>query len=106
MGYKEAINEIVETLKAKYKPEKIILFGSCVWGRITRDSDIDMLIIKNTNKSYPQRWLEVCHLTRDLKRTIPFEPYILTHKEMRREMNRNLFLQEILRKGKILYEKS
>lgn len=105
-GYKESIKEIVETLKRVYKPEKIILFGSCVSGRVNRDSDIDMLILKHTNKPYGQRWLEVGRLVRDIRKPFPFEPFILTPEECSKELKRNLFLQEIIKKGKVLYEQN
>jgi len=106
MGHREAIKDIVGTLKAKYYPQKIILFGSCVSGRVNKNSDIDMLIIKDTNKSYGARFLEVCQLARNLKRHIPFEPFVLTPQELKKESSRNLFLQEIIKKGKVLYEKN
>lgn len=105
MEYKKAIKEIVETLKTKYRPEKIILFGSCASGRVSAHSDIDMLIIKDTKKKYGQRYLEVCRLAYNFERRIPFEPFVITPAELKREQRRNLFLQEILEKGRILYEK-
>ena len=105
-GYKKAIRDIVDTLKLEYKPEKIILFGSCVSGKITPDSDIDMLIIKDTDKAYRERWIEVGRLVRNPKRNIPFEPFIITTKEFQRELKRNFFLQEIVEKGRVLYAKS
>lgn len=105
-NYRKRIREITETLKEKYRPEKIILFGSCVSGRITSDSDIDMLIIKDTDKAYRERWMEIGRLVRNSKRNIPFEPFIITTKEFQRELKRNFFLQEIMEKGRVLYEKS
>jgi len=33
MEYEEAIKHVVETIRDRYKPEKIILFGSRVWGK-------------------------------------------------------------------------
>ncbi len=105
MNYKKSIEEIVKILKSKYHPNKIILFGSCAWGRVKKSSDIDMLIIKNTNKPYGRRWIEVGRLVRNLKKPIPLEPFVLTPEELKRQSRRNLFLQEILSKGKVLYEK-
>lgn len=106
MNYKQSIIKIVEVLKTRYKPQKIVLFGSCVSGKVTRDSDIDMLIIKDTKASYAQRWQEVGRLVRDLKKPLPFEPFVLTPKELKKGLSRNLFLQDIMQKGKPLYEKS
>lgn len=42
------INSISRQIIEKYKPQKIILFGSAVWGNFTRDSDLDFLIVKKT----------------------------------------------------------
>lgn len=102
---KAIYDDIVGVLKKEYNPEKIILFGSCVPGKINRDSDIDMLIIKRTKKSYAQRWLEVGKLVRNMNKTLPFEPFILTLGEIKKQAQNNLFLQEIIRTGKVLYEK-
>ncbi len=102
----KAIEDIKEKVKEKYKPLKIVLFGSCLQGKVTEDSDIDMLIIKETSGSPGQRWMEVCKIARDFKRHIPFEPIVLTPKEVKERLKLgDFFLQEILAEGKILYEK-
>ncbi len=106
VDYKNSVKEIVKTLKKGYGPTKIILFGSCLSGKITPNSDIDMLIVKDTKKSYGQRWLEVGRLVRHIKKDMPFEPWILTPAEFRSEFGRNPFLQEIIEKGKVMYEKN
>lgn len=47
MGIDEAlIQEIVRRVLTVRKPDKIILFGSAATGRMTRDSDIDLLIVE------------------------------------------------------------
>ena len=46
----KVIFEIAEKIKREYKLEEIILFGSYAFGKSTRDSDNDMLIIKRTKK--------------------------------------------------------
>ena len=59
MNGKEVVNRIVEKIKMQYQPEKIILFGSYAWGNPTKDSDIDLLIVKKTNQKHRQRMLTV-----------------------------------------------
>ena len=49
--------EAIESLKA-YDPEKIILFGSYARGEWDRYSDIDLVIIKRTDKRFVQRLVE------------------------------------------------
>ena len=41
------IKEIVRRILSVAQPEKIILFGSAAAGRMTRDSDIDILVVEN-----------------------------------------------------------
>ena len=47
---RKIILDIAEKIRKNYDPEKIILFGSFAYGKATRDSDIDMLIVKRTRK--------------------------------------------------------
>ncbi|MEM3507047.1 MAG: nucleotidyltransferase domain-containing protein [Candidatus Bathyarchaeia archaeon] len=42
-----------------YQLEKIILFGSYVTGEVDELSDIDLVIIKDTNKKFIERLIEV-----------------------------------------------
>ena len=39
------LSEVVRRVLTVTKPEKIILFGSAATGQMTRDSDIDLLIV-------------------------------------------------------------
>jgi hypothetical protein len=44
------IPDILEKIVAGYAPRKVILFGSYAYGEPDEDSDIDLLIIKDTNE--------------------------------------------------------
>jgi len=47
MGIDESvIREIVRRVLTVAKPDKIILFGSAVTGAMTRDSDVDLLVVE------------------------------------------------------------
>ena len=47
MGIEESlVREIVRRILAATAPDKIILFGSAATGGMTRDSDIDLLIVE------------------------------------------------------------
>jgi predicted nucleotidyltransferase len=46
MGVDETLlNEIVRRVLSAVRPDKIILFGSAATGQMTKDSDIDLLIV-------------------------------------------------------------
>ena len=47
---RKIITDSVNKISFEYKPKKIILFGSYAYGNPTEESDIDFLIIKNTDK--------------------------------------------------------
>lgn len=87
------------------KPEKIILFGSYVKGSPSSDSDLDLLIIKRTKKKPTQRIQEALRLVWG---NIPnIEPQILTPEELQEAIDQNRFFitQEVLKYGKVIYEK-
>jgi len=103
--FEREIDKLGRQIKEKYKPEKIILFGSSIKGKITEDSDIDMLIIKETDKKRNERFREVRALVRDLERRIPFSPLVYTPTEIEQRLNLgDFFIKEILKEGKVLYE--
>lgn len=41
------IEKIIERIVTVTKPERIIIFGSAATGKMTRDSDIDLLVLKS-----------------------------------------------------------
>jgi predicted nucleotidyltransferase len=49
----EQINEITKRIVRNFKPQRIILFGSYANGKPTEQSDLDLLIIKDSE--FPSR---------------------------------------------------
>ena len=47
---KTKISDIVNKIAKNYDPDKIILFGSYATGTANDDSDLDFIIVKNTDK--------------------------------------------------------
>ena len=105
--FETAIREITNKLIAGYNPERIILFGSSAKGSYNENSDIDMLIIKRTDKKrYIDRWIETREIARYLKYGVSFEPHVYTPEEFQNRLELgDFFLEEILETGKTLYEK-
>ena len=98
------IDDIVKKIVAGYSPRKIILFGSYASGIPTEDSDIDLLIIKETDKGPLERWMELKHLLRDRNRDVSVSPLVYTSKELsERVAIKDFFIKEVLEKGKVLY---
>jgi len=98
------VAKIVRKIAAAYEPQRIILFGSHATGNAGPDSDIDLLIIKDTPKRFIERWVEVRRILSDPHRSIPLETLILTPKEVDDRLTMgDQFVAQILRDGKVLY---
>ncbi|MCX6616308.1 MAG: nucleotidyltransferase domain-containing protein [Acidobacteria bacterium] len=101
---REAIEAIVARLVAHYAPQKIILFGSYAHGQPDEDSDIDLLIIKDTPERFVDRMTTVRRLTRGTHDSIPFDPLVYTPAEIEHgQRTGDQFLAEILERGEVLY---
>ncbi len=101
---KTELDKIVRQVVEIYRPEKIILFGSYAYGQPSADSDLDMLIIKKTSERFIDRWINVRQIVSDPKRSIPFEPLVLTPNELEERLAiGDQFIEEIVTKGQVLY---
>ena len=96
------IESITSQLIEKYKPEKVILFGSAARGDAGYDSDADFLIIKkNTPYKGRDRMIEVSRL---IKRNIPADFLVYRPEEFAKRLSMgDPFLEMILEEGKVLY---
>ena len=85
-----------------YQPEKIILFGSYSKDNVKKDSDIDILIIKDTDKRFFERQIEVEGMLTD--RELPLDILVYTPDEVRMQFSTgNPLIEEIMEKGRLLY---
>lgn len=77
----EQINEIGRRIVRNFKPEKIILFGSYANGTPTEESDLDLLIIKDSD--FPSRLQnrKVRKILSDLR--VPVDVIVRTPEEFR-----------------------
>lgn len=101
---KKVIQNILQKLIAEYAPQKVILFGSHVYGSPGPDSDIDFLIIKETTERFIDRWVKVQGILTGTHRFLPVETLVLTPGEIENRLAiGDQFIAEILEKGEILY---
>jgi predicted nucleotidyltransferase len=102
----ETLPRAIERIVSELKPEKIILFGSYAYGEPTPDSDVDLLVILKTNAKEIDRYVAVSNLL--YPRQFPVDILVKTPKEMEAEARKkgNFFMREILKKGKVIYERS
>jgi predicted nucleotidyltransferase len=99
---KKEIAHITQQIIEKYKPKKVILFGSAARGEWTPDSDADFLIIKDeTPLLGADRMREI---SRIIDRNISVDFLIYRPEEFNRSLQMgDPFLKSILKEGKVLY---
>jgi predicted nucleotidyltransferase len=99
------INDIVNKIAIGVSPEKIILFGSYAAGNANNDSDLDLLIIKDTDLPRHKRSFDIQKLL--IGSMIPMDILVYTTKEFELEKNEiNSFLYSAIKTSKILYERN
>lgn len=97
--------EVIEKLKGEYRPIKVILFGSYAYGKPTEGSDIDLLILKDTDKSRAERFVEVKRILYDPKLKVTISPLVYTPEELEERLKMgDDFVEDILRRGVVVYE--
>lgn len=106
------LQEIVEKLKP-LKPYKIILFGSFASGKQDEESDLDILVILDSDKiakSFEDKLkikIKVRQSVYDLSKKVPIDLIVYTRAEYDiLFQNKNSFIREIENNGKVLYERT
>lgn len=99
------IKKIVDVIVATQHPEKIFLFGSVISGNTNKDSDIDLLIVKNTSEKKSRRAVSIYRelWNHSIKGTA-LDIFVVTPEELEKDKNVPFsFISEIFTKGKVLY---
>lgn len=100
----KALQDMLPSIITHYAPEKIILFGSLATGQVHENSDIDLIIIKHTDKRPIDRRMEVMRVAHPRLATdfFVYTPEEVAHGEKNKQ---SFFVHEISTKGQVLYAK-
>lgn len=98
-----ALEQITGTLRNDPKIKKIILFGSLAGGKIGITSDLDLLVVKDTDKPFLTRLREIME---QLNPRVAVDILVYTPKEFEvMQSEPNSFIKGILKNGRVVYEK-
>ena len=99
----EKLEDVTSRIIDAVHPEKIVLFGSHVWGRPTEDSDIDLMVIVNRSGQPGYRLArEIYRSLRGLK--VPVEVVVRTRMEMERGLAVKTSLERrVMEEGRVLH---
>jgi len=96
------LREIAQKVVRSFRPKNIILFGSYAYGKPTPDSDLDLLIVMESQDRPAERIRKVSDLFDP--RPLPMDFVVLTPGEVRHRLKSfDPFLEEIFAKGRVLY---
>ena len=102
IDFEKEIGSITAQIIKKYKPEKIIMFGSAVNGQLGLDSDVDLLVIKKDTPLYGAD--RIRELSRIIDRNIPVDFLVYRPEEFQKRLEMgDPFLKAVLKEGKVLY---
>lgn len=94
----------LERLVARLKGlgvRKIILFGSLARGEVGRGSDIDLIIVQETDKRFLDRLEEIYAA---LEPRVGLDVLVYTPGEFARMERTNSFIKRAVNEGKVLYD--
>lgn len=100
----EDLDWLVGRIRDGYEPEKIILFGSLARGDAHEWSDIDLIVVKDTDASYGNGVRALLPVLRGWRGGADIVVYSLEEYERARRGG-SAFLREAGRDGEVLYER-
>ena len=96
------IEDFSRRIAKEFEPHRIILFGSYADGKPTPDSDVDLLVIMPFEGRPVEKSVEI---RMKLLPEFPLDILVRTPENIEHRLSMgDFFMQDILRKGRILYE--
>ncbi|MBU0573870.1 MAG: nucleotidyltransferase domain-containing protein [Candidatus Margulisiibacteriota bacterium] len=100
--FKQKLNFVIKNAAKRTSPAKIILFGSYAYGKPNKDSDVDLLFIKDTRLKGVKRHSHFCS---KIDHIFPVDIIVKTPAEIKKRLDMgDPFYREIIQKGVVLYE--
>jgi predicted nucleotidyltransferase len=97
------IRTFARQVAERFKPDKIILFGSYAYGTPHADSDVDILVVMPARNQIDQ----AVRIDAAIDPPFPLDLIVRTPKNMKWRLEEgDSFLREIVTRGKVLYEKA
>jgi predicted nucleotidyltransferase len=98
----KAIDQVVQQIVEKFKPQKIILFGSYARGNPRPESDVDMLVVMETPLRDVQQAIQICQ---QIDYRFGLDLIVHTPKYLAERVKMgDCFLRGVLEEGNVLYE--
>lgn len=87
----------------RFRPNKIILFGSYAYGKPTEDSDVDLLVVMARTRYRGERMS--LRIRKAMPARFPMDLLVRTPAEISKRLRwGDTFMHEIVENGKVMYD--
>lgn len=98
------LSDMTQRIVEKFRPYKVVLFGSYAYGTPHLYSDVDLLVVMDSDETMAQRIRRVSEVAK--VRFLPMDLIVYTPTEIEERLALgDFFIAEILEKGKVLYRR-
>ena len=98
----EAIERIVQSIVEQFHPEKVILFGSYAYGTPNEDSDVDLLVVMETDEN---PLLTAARISGSVEHIFPLGILVWEPNKLLESFKRGgNFAREVMTEGIVLYD--
>ena len=96
------IREVVRQIVERFRPQKVILFGSYAKGHPTQASAVDLLVVMETNE---QALHAAARISAAIDHPFPLDILVFRPSDLKASLERKgVFATEIMAKGIVLHE--
>lgn len=96
--------EVVAQIAETFRPERIVLFGSRAYGTPTDDSDVDLMVIMETDLRQPEQAAQI-RQSLHLDPVFPLDIIVRLPAQIRLGLEEgDFFIEDVMTLGKSLYE--
>src|SRR5437867_12118017 len=98
----DTLQQVTEQIATRFEPQKVILFGSHAYGMPDQDSDVDLLVVMESNLRSIEQAVEI---RKAVDFPFPTDLLVRTPRQIAERLKAgDQFLREVISKGKVLYE--
>ena len=97
------LDQITDKIVAEFSPERVVLFGSQAWGDPETASDIDLLVVMDTDDTLAAE----ARVGRDCRpHKVPMDVLVKTPADVADRLRLgDAFIRRIVERGRVLYER-
>lgn len=103
MVKRSQIRAFSRAVARRFRPRKIVLFGSYAYGKPTESSDVDLLVIMARTRQGGERMS--VRILQAIPRDFPLDLLVRTPSDVEKRLRwGDPFMCELVERGKVLYE--